>query len=149
MRITFPGAAGTVTGSKYLLDHRNQHVLIDCGLFQGYKHMTIQLRCAGHILGAATVAVIAGGQTLVCSGDLGRPDDPLMFAPEAVEQADYLLVESTYGDRQHPDESPQAQLAEVITRTALRRGISLVPPPALWACPRRSWLKAAQGSLQL
>lgn len=89
--------------------------------------ITIQLRCAGHILGAATVEVIAGGQTLVFSGDLGRPDDPLMFAPEAVEQADYLLVESTYGDRQHPDESPQAQLAEVITRTALRRGITLVP----------------------
>ena len=240
MRITFLGAAGTVTGSKYLLEHGNQHVLIDCGLFQGYKQlrlhnrapfqlpvssldaivlthahidhsgylpllvrngyrgpvyatpatcelvkillldsgrlqeeeaefanrhcfskhspalplyteqdaaqalkllrpvelhhrveitsgMTILLRGAGHILGAATVEVIADGQTLVFSGDLGRPDDPVMLAPETVEQADYLLVESTYGDRQHPVEAPQAQLADVITRTALRRGITLVP----------------------
>ncbi|VVM36481.1 MBL fold metallo-hydrolase RNA specificity domain-containing protein [Pseudomonas fluorescens] len=240
MRMTFLGAAGTVTGSKYLLEHRDQHVLIDCGLFQGYKQlrlhnwdtfqlpvgelgaivlthahldhsgylpvlvrsgyrgpvyatpatcelvkillldsgrlqeeaaefanrhgfsrhhpalplyteqdaeralkllrpvelhhrveiaagMTIQFRCAGHILGATTVEVIADGITLVCSGDLGRPDDPLMFAPEPVEQADYLLVESTYGDRKHPAESPEAQLAEVITRTSLRHGITLVP----------------------
>jgi metallo-beta-lactamase family protein len=89
--------------------------------------MTILLRGAGHILGAATVEVNADGQALVFSGDLGRPDDPLMFAPETVEQADYLLVESTYGDRRHPSEAPQAQLAEVITRTALRRGITLVP----------------------
>jgi metallo-beta-lactamase family protein len=89
--------------------------------------VAILLRGAGHILGAATVEVTADGITLLCSGDLGRPEDPLMFAPESVEQADYLLVESTYGDRKHPQESPQAQLAEVITRTTLRHGITLVP----------------------
>ena len=44
MRITFLGAAGTVTGSKYLLEHRNQHVLIDCGLFQGYKQLRLHNR---------------------------------------------------------------------------------------------------------
>jgi metallo-beta-lactamase family protein len=44
MRITFLGAAGTVTGSKYLLDHRNQYVLIDCGLFQGYKQLRLHNR---------------------------------------------------------------------------------------------------------
>ncbi|OYQ26838.1 MBL fold metallo-hydrolase [Pseudomonas mandelii] len=240
MRMTFLGAAGTVTGSKYLLEHRDQHVLIDCGLFQGYKQLrlhnwdpfqlpvrdlqaivlthahldhsgylpvlarngyrgpvyatpatcelvkillrdsgrlqeeeaefanrhgfskhapalplyteqdaeralkllhpvelhhrvtivpglSILLRGAGHILGAATVEIVADGITLVCSGDLGRPNDPLMFAPETIEQTDYLLIESTYGDRRHPEESPQKQLAEVITRTALRHGITLVP----------------------
>jgi metallo-beta-lactamase family protein len=240
MRMTFLGAAGTVTGSKYLLEHRDNHVLIDCGLFQGYKQLrlhnwdpfllpvrdlqaivlthahvdhsgylpvlarngyrgpvyataatcelvkillrdsgrlqeeeaefanrhgyskhdpalplyteqnaeralkllrpvelhhrfeivpglSILLRGAGHILGAATVEVVADGITLVCSGDLGRPNDPLMFAPETIEQTDYLLVESTYGDRRHPDESPEEQLAEVITHTALRHGITLVP----------------------
>jgi len=41
MRMTFLGAAGTVTGSKYLLEHRDQHVLIDCGLFQGYKQLRL------------------------------------------------------------------------------------------------------------
>jgi metallo-beta-lactamase family protein len=89
--------------------------------------LTILLRDAGHILGAATVEVVADGVTLVCSGDLGRPNDPLMFAPETIEQTDYLLVESTYGDRRHPAEPPEQQLADVINRTALRRGITLVP----------------------
>ena len=41
MRMTFLGAAGTVTGSKYLLEHRDLHVLIDCGLFQGYKQLRL------------------------------------------------------------------------------------------------------------
>jgi metallo-beta-lactamase family protein len=89
--------------------------------------LSILLRGAGHILGAATVEIVADGITLVCSGDLGRPNDPLMFAPETIEQTDYLLIESTYGDRRHPEESPEKQLAEVITRTALRHGITLVP----------------------
>jgi Cft2 family RNA processing exonuclease len=43
-RMTFLGAAGTVTGSKYLLEHRDQHVLIDCGLFQGYKQLRLHNR---------------------------------------------------------------------------------------------------------
>src|SRR3546814_18045413 len=50
-----------------------------------------------------------------------------MFAPQTIEQADFLLVESTYGDRRHPSQSPEDQLADVITRTALRGGITLVP----------------------
>ena len=41
MRMTFLGAAGTVTGSKYLLEHDEQHILIDCGLFQGYKQLRL------------------------------------------------------------------------------------------------------------
>jgi metallo-beta-lactamase family protein len=41
MRMTFLGAAGTVTGSKYLLEHRDQHVLIDCGLFQGLLYSKV------------------------------------------------------------------------------------------------------------
>ncbi|WP_423749469.1 MBL fold metallo-hydrolase RNA specificity domain-containing protein [Pseudomonas sp. VD9] len=89
--------------------------------------LSILLRDAGHILGAATIEIVADGVTLVCSGDLGRPNDPLMFAPQTIEQTDYLLVESTYGDRQHPVEPPEEQLAQVITRTALRHGITLVP----------------------
>jgi len=44
MRITFLGAAGTVTGSKYLLEQGNRHVLVDCGLFQGYKQLRLHNR---------------------------------------------------------------------------------------------------------
>ena len=240
MRLTFLGAAGTVTGSKYLVEDEHRRVLIDCGLFQGYKQLRLRnweqfpvpiedldaivlthahldhsgylpvlvregyrgpvyatpatcelarillldsgklqeeeadyanrrgyskhqpakplyteadaeralkllhpialhhpqnimpgmrlvLRSAGHILGAATVELEVDGVKLVCSGDLGRLHDPVMPAPEAIDQADYLLVESTYGDRKHPPESVETQLADVINRTAMRRGITLVP----------------------
>jgi metallo-beta-lactamase family protein len=240
MRISFLGGAGTVTGSKYLLSHENTRILVDCGLFQGYKQLRLRnrepfplaprrldavvlthahldhcgylpvlardgfrgpiyateatcelaeiilrdsarlqeeeakyanrkgysrhhpaqplyteadaehalrllrpyplhrfheiasgmqvcLRPAGHILGAATVEVRAAGTSLVFSGDLGRPNDPLMVAPEAVAEADYLLVESTYGNRLHPQSNTEDVLAEVISRTALRHGITVVP----------------------
>lgn len=240
MQLTFLGATGTVTGSKYLLQHNSTQVLVDCGLFQGYKQLRLRnwqslpipvdeidavvlthahldhsgylpvlvrngfrgpiyataatcelvrillldsgrlqeeeadyanrrgyskhhpaqalyteeeakralahlrplelhhsveivdglqvyLRSAGHILGAATVEINAGDQTIVFSGDLGRPNDPIMRAPELIENADILLVESTYGDRQHPKEAPETYLANVINQTLLRHGITLVP----------------------
>ncbi|BAN49840.1 MBL fold metallo-hydrolase [Metapseudomonas resinovorans] len=238
--ISFLGGAGTVTGSKYLLEHDGQRVLVDCGLFQGYKALRLRnwerfpvrpqrvdavvlthahldhsgylpalvrdgfggpiyateatcelveillrdsarlqeeeaeyanrrgysrhhpakplyteadaervfrqlrpfapgheadiatgirlrLRPAGHILGAAMVELMAGGRRILFSGDLGRPDDPLMVAPEAVEGADVLVVESTYGNRRHPHDDTRQVLAEVIKRTALRQGVVVVP----------------------
>ncbi|MCY1268350.1 Ribonuclease [compost metagenome] len=238
--LSFLGGAGTVTGSKYLLEHDGQRVLVDCGLFQGYKALRLrnwepfpirpkrldavvlthahldhsgylpvlvregfegpiyateatcalaeillrdsarlqeeeaeyanrrgysrhhparplyteadteralkrlrpvafhhgcevardirlQLRPAGHILGAAMVELTAGGRRILFSGDLGRPHDPLMVAPESVSSADFLVVESTYGNRQHPAEDTLEILAEVINRTALRQGIVVVP----------------------
>jgi metallo-beta-lactamase family protein len=240
MRITFLGAAGTVTGSKMLIEHDGKRVLVDCGLFQGYKQLRLRnwqplpispseldavvlthahldhsgylpvlvrdgyrgpvyataatgalaaillpdsghlqeeeaeyhnrhasskhkpalplytrqdaeqalanfrplpfhtpfepvkgipilLRPAGHILGAATVEVQAGGRTLVCSGDLGRMIDPIMAAPELIKHADYLLVESTYGDRLHPLEDAEEKLAAVINRTVARNGVTVIP----------------------
>ncbi|MGY4494738.1 MBL fold metallo-hydrolase RNA specificity domain-containing protein [Pseudomonas sp. TE3610] len=240
MHLTFLGAAGTVTGSKYLLEDEGRYLLVDCGLFQGYKQLRLHnreplplpasglqavvlthahldhsgylpllvrngyrgpvyateatcelarillpdsgrlqeeeaeyanhhhysrhhpalplyteqdahralrqlrpischhpvqvmpgvsllLRSAGHILGAATAQLTVHGQTLVFSGDLGRADDPVMRAPEPIVQADYLLVESTYGDRRHPPDAALQQLAQVVTQTALRGGITLVP----------------------
>ncbi|WP_298232127.1 MBL fold metallo-hydrolase [uncultured Azohydromonas sp.] len=240
MRLTFLGAAGTVTGSKYLVEHRGRKLLVDCGLFQGWKALrelnweplpfrardidavllthahldhsgalpllvrqgftgpvlatpatadvcrlllpdcahiqeedaafanrhhtskhhpaqplytmddaqralnhfetlpphtrtevlpglTAELRRAGHILGASSLALEADGRTLLFSGDLGRPDDPLMRAPEGAPRADWIVIESTYGDRLHSPEDPMAALAEVVTRTAARGGTVLVP----------------------
>ncbi len=240
MQITFLGAVGTVTGSKYLVEVSGRRLLVDCGLFQGLKQLRlrnwdrfpidptqidavilthahldhsgylpvlmkkgfkgpvfcaaatkdlcaillpdsghlqerdaeyanrhgfskhkpalplytaaearacldrfitkdfdrrieiapgigVRLRPAGHILGAAIVELIAGGTTLVFSGDLGRSGDPIMRDPAIVRQADFLVVESTYGDRTHEPTDPEDALAEVIARTAQRGGVVLVP----------------------
>lgn len=240
MHLDFYGAAGTVTGSKFLLSNGKQRVLVDCGLFQGVKQnrlrnwedppfdpttlnaivlthahldhsgylpvlvkngyngpvycttgtrelseiilrdsgylqeedakfrnkykttkhdpalplytrkdaeqslklfkpvsfeteaelgggLSIKLTRAGHILGSACVQVISNGRTIAFSGDLGRPDGPIMRAPEPIDRADYLVVESTYGNRLHQDENPEDQLADVVNRTVDREGILLIP----------------------
>jgi metallo-beta-lactamase family protein len=88
---------------------------------------TLTFHYAGHILGAAIVWLFHQGTTIVFSGDLGRPNDPVMRAPAAIIGADYLVVESTYGNRTHDSKNPQDVLAEVITRTAARGGTVLIP----------------------
>lgn len=88
---------------------------------------SLYLRRAGHILGAATAEINIGGRTIVFSGDLGRYDDPIMPDPEPVEAADYLVVESTYGDRIHPRVDPTDALGEVIDRTIRRGGTVIIP----------------------
>ncbi len=240
MKLDFLGAAGTVTGSKTLVSHEGTQLLIDCGLFQGYKNLRVmnwepfpfdparldavvlthahldhagalpllvkrgfrgpvfatpstidvcgvllpdsariqeedadyanrhkvskhqpalplyteddakralrrleplpleqrgdlpgglrlRLRQAGHILGASSAELTAGDTTLLFSGDLGRPDDLIMRAPVAIERADHLVLESTYGDRLHDTQDVEAALGEVIKRTAARGGVVIVP----------------------
>lgn len=240
MRVIFLGAAGTVTGSKYLLDTGQRKILVDCGLFQGFKQLRLRnwaplpvdinsidavvlthahidhsgylpllvrngfkhhvyctratrdlcaillpdaahleeqaaesanrhnyskhhpalplftvadaekalarlrpmdfgsarelgsslqfdYRYAGHILGAAMAQFTYEGRTILFSGDLGRPNDPIMREPERVAEADYLVIESTYGNRKHPDANAQDVLCEVITSTAAKGGSVVVP----------------------
>lgn len=88
---------------------------------------TVRLRRAGHILGAATIECDWAGQRIVFSGDLGRLDDPMMVDPEPVASADYLVVESTYGDRSHDRRDPQEALAEIVNRTTGRGGTVIIP----------------------
>jgi len=240
MKLTFLGAASTVTGSKTLLSTDTHQILVDCGLFQGYKNLralnwtalpfdaqaldavvlthahldhsgalpllvnqgfrgdiyatpsTIDLckillldsaklqeeeadfanrhhttkhkvalplytiaeakktfrffkptafntkvevalgihlrfRPAGHILGASSAEITAQGKTILFSGDLGRPNDPIMHAPAPIERADYIVAESTYGNRAHGAVDPTDQLGDIIKRTAERGGIVLIP----------------------
>ncbi len=84
-------------------------------------------RRAGHILGAATAQLRWGGKSIVFSGDIGRFDDPLMHDPAPVPQADYLVVESTYGDRIHAPVAPTEALFDVIQRTTARGGNVIIP----------------------
>ncbi len=240
MKLTFLGAAGTVTGSKTLFQHKKDRFLIDCGLFQGYKNLrqlnwiafpfdpsalnavvlthahidhsgalpllmkhgfkgpiyatpstielchillpdsaqlqeeeahfankhhtskhtpamplytvqdvrrtlkqfkplafnkslslsdevSVRLRPAGHILGASSAEFTASGRTILFSGDLGRPDDRIMHPPAPIEKADCIVVESTYGDRLHPHNAPDEELALIINRTIARGGSVVLP----------------------
>jgi metallo-beta-lactamase family protein len=86
----------------------------------------LTLRSAGHILGSATAALRAGEHRVAFSGDLGRPHHPLLRPPADPPEADTLVVESTYGDRQHPPPDPM-RLAEAVRRTIARGGSVLVP----------------------
>lgn len=82
---------------------------------------------SGHMLGSAFVRLEGDDQSVLFSGDLGRPRDLLLRAPVAPRPAEAVVVESTYGDQEHPQADPLEQLADVIRRTARRGGAVLVP----------------------
>lgn len=100
--------------------------------------VSIRLQHAGHILGAASVRVRLGSpdqpdtfREILFSGDLGRPDAPIMMDPAPVDQSDYVVMESTYGNRSHPKEDPAIELAAIINETAGLGGAVLIPSFAL------------------
>ena len=82
---------------------------------------------AGHIIGSAFVYLKFQETSLLFSGDVGRFNDPIMRAPTNITGADYLVLESTYGNRLHSKESPEAQLKDIIIKTAKRGGMLLIP----------------------
>jgi metallo-beta-lactamase family protein len=88
---------------------------------------TVTWAPSGHILGAASVHVRTGGGSVVFSGDIGRPHDLLIPAPEPPPPADFVVMESTYGGREHPVLDPEAALALVLRRTVRRGGVLMVP----------------------
>ena len=240
MRLSFYGATGTVTGSKYHFDDGSAATLIDCGLFQGFKQLRLrnwqplpfdvkslrsvvlthahidhsgalpllvksgfagEIYCskatkdlcaimlpdaahlqeeearyankrgfskhkpalplfttedaertlrllhavefdetvrlsdastarflpAGHILGAAMIMIESAGKRVLFSGDLGRPNDPVMRPPTIVEKADILVLESTYGNRRHSGADPEAELGAHLARALGRGGVVIIP----------------------
>lgn len=81
----------------------------------------------GHILGAASVHIQEGKRRLVFSGDVGRPNDLLMHPPRPLEHADYLVLESTYGNRRHEAADPKERFAAIIESVVSRNGVLLIP----------------------
>lgn len=240
MRITFLGAAKTVTGSKYLLQAAGKRILVDCGLYQGYKdlrqrnwsalpidaksidcvilthahidhsgylpllvkngfsgkiycsngtfdlcsillpdcgyleeedarrankygytkhkpalplytradaleslnqftpvqfqhditlaeHLSFKLIPSGHIIGSSFIELTFNNKKIIFSGDLGRPQHPIMKPPTRHLETDYLVIESTYGDRRHDNSDPAQQILNVIQRTIARGGSIIIP----------------------
>lgn len=114
--------------------------------------VNLLFRHAGHILGAATAEIRFGDVSLLFSGDLGRYGDPVMVDPEPIAKADYLIVESTYGDRIHPRIEPGAALKEVIERTVHRGGTVIIPAFAIGRTQSllyELWTLKQQGALGL
>ena len=78
---------------------------------------------AGHLLGSSYARVRTGGRTILFGGDLGRFARPVLPDPTMVEEADYLLVESTYGNRVHEKPTTtETKLAQVVKATVDRGG---------------------------
>ena len=86
---------------------------------------------AGHLLGSAYARVRVNGKTILFGGDLGRYDRPVLPDPAPISEADYLLVESTYGNRVHERDDDGARLAEVVSETAKRGGKLIIPAFAI------------------
>jgi metallo-beta-lactamase family protein len=106
------------------------------------ESVTATFRRAGHILGSATVDLALDGNRpgrLVFSGDLGRPHQPILRGPEPVPQADVLLLESTYGNRRHTVD-PAQELADIVTETARRGGVLVIPAFAVGRTQSVVWL---------
>ncbi|MBI1888625.1 MAG: MBL fold metallo-hydrolase [Candidatus Spechtbacteria bacterium] len=96
------------------------------------KGVEFRFRDAGHILGSAIIEAWAEGKKIVFSGDLGNPPVPLLRPTESIEEADYVVIESTYGDRQHEDRDERKNILEdAIEDVCTKGGVLMIPTFAL------------------
>jgi metallo-beta-lactamase family protein len=101
--------------------------------FEVCEGITCTFTDAGHILGSAAVHLLINDQAkqirLTFTGDIGRPGDKILKSPEAFAQADYIICESTYGNRLHPTaENVKAELLEIVQNICVKnRGKVLIP----------------------
>jgi len=102
--------------------------------FEPIPGVTMRFINAGHLLGSgyvrATIAPL-GNRVILFGGDLGRYGRPVLPDPEPVDHADWLLVESTYGNRVHEPDDNGARLAGIITSTLDREGKVIIPAFAI------------------
>ncbi len=100
--------------------------------FRLNKFLHAKFVSIGHILGSSYIEVNVTEPNseplkIIFSGDVGRYDEPILNDPSPAEAADYLLVESTYGNRTHEQSDPKERLSEIITQTAERGGKVIIP----------------------
>ena len=123
--------ARTALGLLRPVENTGEPVAVAKGIRAGF-------RIAGHILGSSLVLVEIDGEgkgtdvrRVLFSGDLGHYDQPIIRDPVAPPACDYLLVESTYGDRLHDPEKPADALARIISDAAERKAVVLIPAFAI------------------
>jgi metallo-beta-lactamase family protein len=100
------------------------------------KFLNARFIPAGHILGSSFVETVITERDhpsvkVLFSGDVGRYDEPILNDPAQIEEADYLLVESTYGNRLHEEADPKDRLSEIINSAARRGGKIIIPAFAI------------------
>lgn len=95
--------------------------------FEIANGITARFHYAGHILGAAHVTIKIAGRNLSFSGDLGRMNDPIFYPPQPLPETDYLIVESTYGNRRHEPTDPMRALENIVNETVKNSGVVLIP----------------------
>jgi len=115
----------TAQDAKHCLQHIKR-VPQDGVLSLGHG-VQVHFAPASHILGACSIKVEHGGKSVLFSGDLGRDDDLVMKPPTKGLEADWVVMESTYGDRLHTNHDPVEILGDVIRRTVARGGVVVIP----------------------
>ena len=115
----------TVEDAKHALEHL--HATDFDEPIQLSSASSASLLPAGHILGASMIMIESRGKRILFSGDLGRPNDPIMRPPVKVELADVLVLESTYGNRRHSAANPELELASHLDRALSRGGVVIIP----------------------
>ncbi len=105
---------------QFVIHDLHEWVLID-------QEMKFQFLNNGHILGSAFVELIVFNKKIVFSGDIGRSTPMLLYPPKKITEADYIVMESTYGDRSHTSENIKTELARIIHETFERKGILMIP----------------------
>lgn len=89
--------------------------------------ISFKFKYAGHILGAASVIVNVSGKTIGFTGDLGRLNDRILYPPAVMENVNYLVTESTYGNRRHEDTDVLIDLARIVNQTFDKKGVLIIP----------------------
>lgn len=91
------------------------------------ENISYRFQYNGHIIGATFIELDIDGKRFVFSGDIGRTNDYLLKNPKTPEWADYLFIESTYGNKLHPEEDVETILENIIKETINKKGNLIIP----------------------
>nr|WP_321244031.1 MBL fold metallo-hydrolase [uncultured Psychroserpens sp.] len=91
------------------------------------EHISYRFQYNGHIIGATFIEIDIDGKRFVFSGDIGRQNDYLLNDPKTPEWADFLFIESTYGNKIHPEDNVEDILVEIIKETIHKKGNLIIP----------------------